>query len=206
MNIIYSIIAPVYNERESLPELYRRVCAVMDSNGEPWELVLVDDGSTDGSTDEILALAKKDSRVRPIIFARNFGHQIAISAGMDHASGDAVDASFCFVPPSSICGVSRSGSTLTSSTLRSGTFAAFTTCASRASVVGQTSGQWVKPKKINVGWPLRLCVVNGRPASSTSETSGTGRGCGSHVPLVSWGAWLLVRLAIQTPPAAATAP
>jgi dolichol-phosphate mannosyltransferase len=90
MNITYSIIAPVYNERESLPELYRRVCAVMESNGEPWELVLVDDGSTDGSTDEILDLAKKDSRVRPIIFARNFGHQIAITAGWDYARGKAI--------------------------------------------------------------------------------------------------------------------
>jgi len=90
MNIIYSIIAPVYNERESLPELYRRVSAVMDANGEPWELVLVDDGSTDGSTEQILELARKDSRVRPIIFARNFGHQIAITAGWDYARGKAI--------------------------------------------------------------------------------------------------------------------
>jgi polyisoprenyl-phosphate glycosyltransferase len=90
MNITYSIIAPVYNERESLPELYRRVSEVMDRNGEPWELVLVDDGSTDGSTEEILRLAKKDGRVRPIIFARNFGHQIAITAGWDYARGQAI--------------------------------------------------------------------------------------------------------------------
>lgn len=90
MNIIYSIIAPVYNERESLPELYRRVSAVMDANGEPWELVLVDDGSTDGSTEQIVELARKDSRVRPIIFARNFGHQIAITAGWDYARGKAI--------------------------------------------------------------------------------------------------------------------
>ncbi len=90
MNITYSIIAPVYNESESLPELYRRVSEVMDRNGEPWELVLVDDGSTDGSTAQILELAKKDSRVRPIIFARNFGHQIAITAGWDYARGQAI--------------------------------------------------------------------------------------------------------------------
>ncbi len=90
MNITYSIIAPIYNEAESLPELYRRVAAVMDSNGEPWELMLVDDGSTDGSTGMILDLAKKDSRVRPVIFARNFGHQIAITAGWDYARGDAI--------------------------------------------------------------------------------------------------------------------
>jgi dolichol-phosphate mannosyltransferase len=62
----------------------------MDSTGESWELVLVDDGSTDGSTDIIRDLGKKDQRVRPIIFARNFGHQIAITAGWDYARGDAV--------------------------------------------------------------------------------------------------------------------
>ncbi len=62
----------------------------MDSTGEPWELVLVDDGCTDGSTDRIRELAVKDGRVRPVIFARNFGHQIAVTAGMDYARGDAV--------------------------------------------------------------------------------------------------------------------
>ena len=55
-----------------------------------WELVLVDDGSSDGSTEQILQLAKQDKRVRPVIFARNFGHQVAISAGWDYARGDAV--------------------------------------------------------------------------------------------------------------------
>ena len=62
----------------------------MDSTGEPWELVLVDDGSTDGSTDKIRELAAGDKCVRPVIFARNFGHQIAITAGWDYARGDAV--------------------------------------------------------------------------------------------------------------------
>jgi dolichol-phosphate mannosyltransferase len=90
MKITYSIIAPIYNEIDSLPLLYRRVTDVMDSTGEPWELILVDDGSTDGSTDKIRELAETDPRVRPIIFARNFGHQIAITAGWDYARGDAV--------------------------------------------------------------------------------------------------------------------
>jgi dolichol-phosphate mannosyltransferase len=90
MKITYSVVAPIYNEKENLPELYRRVNETMDSTGEPWELVLVDDGSTDGSTDIIRDLGKKDPRVRPIIFARNFGHQIAITAGWDYARGDAV--------------------------------------------------------------------------------------------------------------------
>lgn len=90
MKITYSVVAPIYNEKENLPELYRRVKEAMDSTGEPWELILVDDGSTDGSTDIIRDLGQKDPRVRPIIFARNFGHQIAITAGWDYARGDAV--------------------------------------------------------------------------------------------------------------------
>jgi polyisoprenyl-phosphate glycosyltransferase len=86
----YSVIAPVFNEHECLPEFYKRIRAVMDSTKSSWELLLVDDGSTDGSTQVILDLAKKDERVSPLIFARNFGHQIAVTAGMDHASGEAV--------------------------------------------------------------------------------------------------------------------
>jgi len=90
MKITYSVIAPIYNEIDNLPELYRRVKEVMDSAGEPWELILVDDGSTDGSTEEIRKLAQKDKTVRPVIFARNFGHQVAITAGWDYARGDAI--------------------------------------------------------------------------------------------------------------------
>ena len=90
MKITYSIIAPIYNEIDSLPELYRRVKEVMDSSGEPWELILVDDGSTDGSTERIRELARNDKTVRPVIFARNFGHQVAITAGWDYARGDAI--------------------------------------------------------------------------------------------------------------------
>jgi len=90
MKITYSIVAPIYNEIDNLTELYNRIEKVMSSNGEPWELVIVDDGSTDGSTDKILQLAKLDDRVRPIIFARNFGHQIAITAGWDFSRGAAV--------------------------------------------------------------------------------------------------------------------
>jgi polyisoprenyl-phosphate glycosyltransferase len=90
MKITYSIIAPIYNEIDNLPELYRRVKEAMDSNGESWEFILVDDGSTDGSTDKIRELAQADKTVRPVIFARNFGHQVAITAGWDYARGDAI--------------------------------------------------------------------------------------------------------------------
>jgi len=88
--IIYSIIAPIFNELESIPELYRRVYETMEKVGEQWELILVDDGCTDGSTEKILGLAEKDKRIRPVIFARNFGHQIAVTAGWDYAYGDAI--------------------------------------------------------------------------------------------------------------------
>jgi len=88
--ITYSVVAPVFNEAESLAQLHRRVSDVMTKLHEPWELLLVDDGSTDGSTDVIRGLAKRDRHVRPVVFARNFGHQIAITAGWDYARGDAV--------------------------------------------------------------------------------------------------------------------
>jgi len=87
---VISVVAPVFNEEETLPEFYRRVRAVMDGMGEPWELVLVDDGSSDGSFRIARELYEQDSRVRVVRFARNFGHQIAITAGMDYARGDAV--------------------------------------------------------------------------------------------------------------------
>lgn len=90
MQPTFSIIAPVYNESESLRELYKRISEVLDTTQEPWELVLVDDGSQDGSTAIISELAKQDERVRPVIFARNFGHQIAVTAGLDYSRGQAV--------------------------------------------------------------------------------------------------------------------
>jgi glycosyltransferase involved in cell wall biosynthesis len=89
-NPTISVVAPNFNEAQTLPELYRRMCEVLDTIGETWELILVDDGSTDGSTDIIRRLGEKDHRVRPVIFARNFGHQIAVTAGLDYSRGQAV--------------------------------------------------------------------------------------------------------------------
>jgi len=89
-NIRYSIVAPCYNEEGNLTELYRRVSEVMDQTGEKWELVLINDGSQDRTPEMIRELHASDLRVHYIDFARNFGHQIAVTAGMDYAQGDAV--------------------------------------------------------------------------------------------------------------------
>jgi dolichol-phosphate mannosyltransferase len=86
----YTIIAPIYNEIDNLQTLHQRVSEIMDGTGESWEFVMVDDGSSDGSTEAILELGAKDPKVVPVIFARNFGHQIAVTAGLDYSRGDAV--------------------------------------------------------------------------------------------------------------------
>lgn len=88
--IKYSVIAPIFNEIENLGLLFARISEVMNSTGEKWELILVDDGSVDGSTEMILELYHQHPEVEPVILARNFGHQIAVTAGMDRARGDAV--------------------------------------------------------------------------------------------------------------------
>lgn len=89
-SIEFSIVAPVFNESGNLAEFYRRVSAVMSQTGENWELIFIDDGSQDNSQDLIHELSANDAHVRPIIFARNFGHQIAVTAGLDYSRGAAV--------------------------------------------------------------------------------------------------------------------
>ncbi|MCO5190075.1 MAG: glycosyltransferase family 2 protein [Anaerolineae bacterium] len=85
-----TVIAPVHNEEPVLHLLYERVSAVLESMGEPWELILVDDGSRDKSAEIINELHARDPRVRGLSFSRNFGFQVAVSAGLDMARGDAV--------------------------------------------------------------------------------------------------------------------
>lgn len=87
---LISIVVPMYNEEEVIMETYKRLKGVMDETGEKYELIFVNDGSRDKTRDLAAAICYKDKNVKLIDFARNFGHQVAISAGMDNASGDAV--------------------------------------------------------------------------------------------------------------------
>lgn len=85
-----SIVCPVYNEAGSLEELHSRIASVMDGINEPFELIFVNDGSTDASLKTIHTIVSKDRRVRCVNLSRNFGHQAAITAGMATACGDAM--------------------------------------------------------------------------------------------------------------------
>ncbi len=86
----FSIIAPCHNEELVLHELHKRMREVMDTTGEPWELVLVNDGSKDKTAEIIAALNAIDPRVKGLSFSRNYGFQVAVTAGLDYASGKAV--------------------------------------------------------------------------------------------------------------------
>jgi len=90
MKPVFSIVVPCYNEEEVIMESYRRISAVMLSMGEPYELVFVNDGSKDATPALLNQLSDEDSSVRVLHFARNAGHQIAVSAGLDYAAGSAV--------------------------------------------------------------------------------------------------------------------
>ncbi len=85
-----SIVVPAFDEACGLPELHRRLCLVMDGIGRPWELVLVNDGSRDASAEVIARLCAGDRRVRGIGLSRNYGFQVATTAGLDAARGQAV--------------------------------------------------------------------------------------------------------------------
>ena len=85
-----SIGIPIYNEESVLPELYRRLSEVLDQIEGDHEIVFVDDGSSDGSREILGALTQTDTRVKTVLFSRNFGHQAALSAALDHVTGDAI--------------------------------------------------------------------------------------------------------------------
>jgi dolichol-phosphate mannosyltransferase len=95
-DIQFSIVIPIFNEAENIAELHRRLAETMDSilrqegSESPYEIIFVDDGSTDNSWVAIRELNKIDSRIKGISFSRNFGHHKAIAAGLDYAAGDFV--------------------------------------------------------------------------------------------------------------------
>jgi polyisoprenyl-phosphate glycosyltransferase len=86
----YSLVIPVYNEESNIPELYRRVSAVMDGLDGTSELILINDGSQDRTLELLRELHALDDRVVYLGLARNFGHQIAVTAGLEYTRGDAV--------------------------------------------------------------------------------------------------------------------
>lgn len=91
MNILLSLIVPVFNEEEVLPVSYARMSAAMQAlTGYDYEIIYVNDGSRDGTMKQLRAIAKEHKEVRVISFSRNFGHQLAVTAGMDNARGDAL--------------------------------------------------------------------------------------------------------------------
>jgi glycosyltransferase involved in cell wall biosynthesis len=86
-----SLVVPVYNERENLPLLMDSIHAALTPLGKTWEVVLVDDGSKDGSLEVLTELAEKDPKhVRVVVFRRNFGQTAAIAAGIDHSEGNII--------------------------------------------------------------------------------------------------------------------
>ncbi|SMC27580.1 dolichol-phosphate mannosyltransferase [Clostridium acidisoli DSM 12555] len=89
-NIVYSVVVPLYNEELVIFESYKRLKEVMDKTGEKYEIVFVNDGSIDATRKKAELICNKDRGVKLINFSRNFGHQAAITAGMDVAVGDAI--------------------------------------------------------------------------------------------------------------------
>ncbi|HHU90615.1 MAG TPA: glycosyltransferase family 2 protein [Clostridiaceae bacterium] len=86
--ILCSVIVPMYNEEEVITETYTRLTKVMDGIGENYEIIFINDGSRDNTGAIIREFCKNNKRIKMIDFARNFGHQIAITAGMDYAAGE----------------------------------------------------------------------------------------------------------------------
>ena len=87
---VLTVVVPVYNEKEVLPEFHRRLANVLDGLAINSEIIYINDGSVDGSLDQIHKLKAEDVRVAVIDLSRNFGKEIAMTAGLDHAHGDAV--------------------------------------------------------------------------------------------------------------------
>lgn len=87
---VLSVVVPMYNEADNVGEFYAQVKAVLEHLGEPWEIVCINDGSSDATLAQLVALHHADARVKVINFSRNFGKEIALTAGIDHACGQAI--------------------------------------------------------------------------------------------------------------------
>ena len=85
-----SVVIPVYNEEQVFPELLERLEKALEQTGRAYEVVFIDDGSSDRSLQMMREAAGRDSRIRVLSFSRNFGHQTAVTAGINHSDGDAV--------------------------------------------------------------------------------------------------------------------
>jgi len=90
LNPVVSVVIPAYNEEAGITEFYKRMSAVMRGTGLRYELIFIDDGSRDDTLFLLRELRAADDRVKIVEFARNFGHQIAVTAGLDYARGDAI--------------------------------------------------------------------------------------------------------------------
>lgn len=90
MQPVFSVIVPCYNEEEVIQETHKRLTRVMKEMGEAYEILYVDDGSRDGTARLLREIASGDENVRVLLFARNAGHQSAVTAGLDYAAGDAI--------------------------------------------------------------------------------------------------------------------
>ncbi len=85
-----SVVIPLYNEEESVPQLYEELTATLEATGHPYEIIVVDDGSSDSSFDHLQRLHRLDPRLKVIRFRRNFGQTAAFAAGFDAAQGDVI--------------------------------------------------------------------------------------------------------------------
>ena len=88
--VFVSVVVPLYNEADNVKDLHRELVASLEALGRPFEILLVDDGSRDGTSEAVLELEAHDPRVRAIVLRRNFGQTAAFSAGFDHAQGEVV--------------------------------------------------------------------------------------------------------------------
>jgi len=87
---LVSIVVPVFNEQENVKMFYQEVCRYMDTLGYVYELIFIDDGSRDDTARILNLLTQQDAKVKVVFLARNFGHQVALTCGLDYAGGDAV--------------------------------------------------------------------------------------------------------------------